>query len=209
MQRDEGNIHAEELNGFAQLVGRDAADVGALHIDNALVGAQLPSQLTVADIHSIDLDGTVLQHTVGEAAGGGTDVHADFSVRRQREALHRLFQLQSATADVADVVAAHLDLGVFLDHLAGLVHLLLVDEDDAGHDHGLGALTALDQTMLNQILIQSDFQDTVSPFTVSRMVCARWAASRPVASLICGTVAWGRRRFSTARWMYVPFQPER
>jgi hypothetical protein len=201
MQRDERDIHTEKFNGFAQLVGGDAADVGAFHVHDPLVGAQFPGQLAVADIDGIDLDRTILEHAVGEAAGGRTDVHADLAVGGQREALHCFFQLQTTAADITDVVAAHLDFGVFLDHLTGLVHLLLVDEDDAGHDHGFGTFTALDQAMLNQILIQSDFQDAVSPFLCSRTACARWAASRPVASLICGTVAWGRRTFSTARWM--------
>ena len=51
----------------------------------------------------------------------------------------------------------HLDLGVGGDHLTGLVDLLLVDKDDAGHDERLGALTALYQSVLAQVLIQANF----------------------------------------------------
>ena len=61
------------------------------------------------------------------------------------------------------------------------------------------AKAALDQAMLNQILIQTNLQDS-APFHV-RMACARCSASRPVLCLICGTVAWGRRTSSTPRWI--------
>ena len=168
-----------------QHIQRDIADVGALHVDDALVSAQAPCQLTVADIHGIDLDGAVLQHTIGKAAGGRTNVHTDLAVRRQRKALHCLFQFEAAAADIADVVAAHLDLGVFLYHLTSLVHLLLVDKNDTGHDEGFGALTALDHAVLHQILVQTNFQSVFSPFgSASRTASARCAASSPVACLI-------------------------
>ena len=194
MQRDKRHVHAEKLHWLGQHIRRDIADVGPLHIHDTLVGAQAPCQLAVSHIHSIDLDGTVLQHTVGKAARGRTDVHTDFAARGQREALHRLFQLESAPADVSDVVAANLDLGIFLYHLTSLVHLLLVDKDDTGHDESLGALTALDHTVLHQILVQTNFQSIFSPFGSA-------------ACLIWGTVAWGRLSSLTARWMYRPHQP--
>ena len=185
MQRDKRHIHAEKLNRLCQHIQRDIADVGALHVDDALVGAQAPCQLTVTDVHGIDLDRAVLQHTIGKAAGGRTNVHTDLAVRRQRKALHCLFQLEAAAADIADVVAAHLDLGVFLYHLTSLVHLLLVDKNDTGHDEGFGALTALDHAVLHQILVQTNFQSVFSPFgSASRTASARCAASRPVACLI-------------------------
>ena len=185
MQRDKRHIYAEKLNRLCQHVQRDIADVGALHVDDALVGAQAPCQLTVADIHGIDLDCAVLQHTIGKASGGRTNVHTDLAVRRQRKALHCLFQLEAAAADIADVMASHLDLGVFLYHLTSLVHLLLVDENDTGHDEGFGALTALDHAVLHQILVQTNFQSVFSPFgSASRTASARCAASRPVACLI-------------------------
>lgn len=72
-----------------------------------------------------------------------------------------LFQLQAAATDIADVMAANLDFGVIFDHLAGLIHLLLIDKHDAGHDQGFCPLPALDKTILHQILIQSDFHDVI------------------------------------------------
>ena len=199
VQRDKGDIYAEKLDRLCQLVKGHVADVCALHIDHPLIGAQTPCQLTVAHIHCVDLDCTILQHTVGKAAGGCANVHADFPLGGQRKTLHRLFQFQAAAADITDIMAAHLHLGILFDHLTGFVYLLFIDKDHAGHDHRLGALTALDQTMLNQILIQTNLQDS-APFHV-RMACARCSASRPVLCLICGTVAWGRRTSSTPRWI--------
>ena len=203
MQRDKRDIHAEKRNGLFQHIRGNIADVRPLHIHHPLVGAQAPGQLAVANIHRVDLDRTVLQHTIGKTAGRGTNVHTDFSIRGQREALHRFFQLQAAAADITDIMATHFHFGIFFDHFTGFVHFLLVDKDNTCHDHGFGALTALDESVLHQILVQSNFQTLASPFasgacTASRTACARCSASSPVTCLIWGTVAWGRQSCSTA-----------
>ena len=93
MQRNKGNIHTEKFNGLCKILRRDIADVRALHIHHARIRPQAPCQLTVANIYGIHLHGTILQHTVGKAAGRCTDVHADLAVGGKREALHGLFQL--------------------------------------------------------------------------------------------------------------------
>ena len=149
VQRDEGDIHTEELDRVCQILRLHIADVGALHVYHPLIGAQAPCQLPIAHIHCVDLDCTVLQHTVGEAAGRGTDIHADLAFGCEGEALHCLFQLQTAPADIADIVPADFHLGVLFDHLTGFVHLLFIDKDHAGHDHCLCPFAALDHTMLN------------------------------------------------------------
>ena len=70
----------------------------------------LQCELTVADVHGVDLLRAVLQHTVGEAAGRRADVGADTVRERDRpKRRHRLFELEPAAADVAQRVAAHLD----------------------------------------------------------------------------------------------------
>ena len=55
--------------------------IRALHAHDALVGAQLPVELTVADIDSVDLFRAVLQHTIGKAAGRRADIGADAAVK--------------------------------------------------------------------------------------------------------------------------------
>ena len=208
MQRNKGNIHTEKLNGLCQILRRDIADVRAFHVYHAFIRPQAPCQLTVANIHGIHLHCAILQHTVGKAAGGRTDVHAHFAVRGKREALHSLFQLQAAAADIADIVTAHLDNCVLLDHLAGLVHLLLVDKNHTGHDQSFGALPALHKSVLHKILVQPNFHSSFSPFVrAARTACTISAASRPVHCLICGTVAWGRQAVRTAQCKKRPFQP--
>ena len=93
VQRNKGNIHTEKLNGLCQIFRRDIADVRALHVHHALICPQAPCQLTIANVYGIHLHCTILQHTVGKATGGRTDVHAHLTVRGKRETLHSLFQL--------------------------------------------------------------------------------------------------------------------
>ena len=89
MQRDKRDIYTEKLDWLCQLVKGHVADVCALHIDHPLIGAQTPCQLTVAHIHCVDLDCTILQHTVGKAAGGCSDIHADLSIQGKVKVFHR------------------------------------------------------------------------------------------------------------------------
>ena len=53
-------------------------------------------------------------------------------------------------------MSAHLNFGIGGNHLTGLVHLLLVHKDNTGHNQRLGALPALHQTILAQVLIQAN-----------------------------------------------------
>jgi 1-acyl-sn-glycerol-3-phosphate acyltransferase len=76
-QRNERNVHRKKVYRVGHLLARHLAHVGAFEVDDALVGAQLPRQLTVADVDGIDLFGAVLEHAVGEAAGGSADVHGN------------------------------------------------------------------------------------------------------------------------------------
>jgi hypothetical protein len=73
---------------------------------HARVVAQLPGQLAVADIHRVDLRGALGQQHVGEAAGGGAEVHADAALRRQAEMLQPVRQLHAAAGDPGMVLAA-------------------------------------------------------------------------------------------------------
>ena len=177
LERDERNVHAEKRNRLCQVLRLYIADVRSFHIDDVRIGAQAPRQLAVAHIDGVDLDRAILQHTVGKAARGRANVHADLAVRAHRKDLHGLFQLEAAAADIADVMPAHLDLGVGCDHLTGLVDLLLVDKDDAGHDKRLGALTALYQSVLAQVLIQANLAHACFSFKAFKISAQRAAAS--------------------------------
>ena len=131
--------------------------VGALHAHHPGVPPELPVQLAIAHVHGVDLLGAVLQHTVGEAPGGGPDIGADLAGKGQRKGLHGLFQLQAAPADVGQGVSPHLDLCGVGHRRAGLVHPLTVHKHAAGHDNGLGLLAAFHMPLLHQQHVQSCF----------------------------------------------------
>ena len=66
------------MSSKLQLAGVDAF----VHHD-ARIGAQLPVELAGADIHGVHARRARLQQAVGEAAGGGADIQADFARRRR------------------------------------------------------------------------------------------------------------------------------
>ena len=117
--------------------------VGPLQGDHPFVGTQLPGQLAVARIHGVDLGGAVLEHAVGKAAGGGSDVGADHAGEVQAKDVHGLGQLQPAPAHIRDGLAPDLDDGLLRHGGARLEHLLPVHIDPTAHDIGLGPLAAL------------------------------------------------------------------
>ena len=115
LQRDERYVHHRQVQRLTEILRRDIADVGPLHHDDAGVGADLPRQLAVADVDGEDLAGPLLQQAVGKAAGRCAGVAADKAGRVDAEIAQRLFQLQSAAADVRTGAAADLDHRIFVD----------------------------------------------------------------------------------------------
>ena len=156
-ERDKGNIHAEKRDFVPQHIRGNIADVCALHIDHALIGAQAPRQLAIAHIHGVHFDCAIFEHTVGKAACRCANIHADLAIRPHGEHLHGFFQLEAAAADVTDIMAAHFHFGVLSNHFTGFVHFLLIDKDNTGHDQCFGALPALGIAVLAKVLIQTNF----------------------------------------------------
>jgi hypothetical protein len=78
--RDERDIHGEEdWCGFAvreEFAGCEEASVGALAQGDTRIVAELLRDLAVAGIDGEDGGGSALEHAVGEATGGGSDVDA-------------------------------------------------------------------------------------------------------------------------------------
>ena len=71
------------------------------------------------------------------------------------------FELESAAADVAEIAAEEADGGVVGDGVAGLVELLLVHEDAAGEDEGLGALAGGDEAALDDKFVETGFHGRI------------------------------------------------
>ena len=90
-QRDEGHINGCEINGFRNLFRRHIADIRLFHADHTAVIPQFPGQLSMAHIYCIYLYRAVLQHAVGETAGGRSHIHTDLAVQQKPEAAHGLF----------------------------------------------------------------------------------------------------------------------
>ena len=186
-QRDEGDVDGGKVEGLADHLRRDCADVRALHVADARVGTQLPGQLAVADIDGVDLLRAVLQHAVSEAARRGADVGRCLVLQPHAEFLHRLLELEAAAADVGDVVAEQPYLGLGLDRRAGLVDLLPVDKDLARHDHALRALAAAGQSPLDEQDVQSFFCHSLTLLFLSTILYhACIMRSRPAGSATRG-----------------------
>ena len=127
-------------SGDEEFAGGEEAGVGALAEGDAGVVAELLGDLAVAGVDGEDGGGAGLEHAVGEAAGGGSDVDAGEAGERDGPVGEGALELEAAAADVLEVGAEEADGGFGGDGGAGLVDALLVDEDAAGEDEGLGAL---------------------------------------------------------------------
>ena len=153
---DERYVHGEEGDAGGQLAGLELAGIGALHEGDAGIAAEFFSDLAVAGVDGEDLRGTVLKHAVSEASGGGADVEAEAVGEADVPVGERGFELEAATADVAQVFPQQADGILFRDGMAGLLDLLLVDEHAAGEDQGLCALAAGDQSPVDEQLVEAE-----------------------------------------------------
>ena len=157
---DEGDVHGEEggrglCRGEEFALGEQAG-VGALTEGNAGIVAELLGDLAVAGVDRQDGLCAALQHAVGETAGGGTDVDAGETGEVDRPMGESVLEFEAAAADVFEIGAEEADGGVSGDGGAGLVDALLVDEDAAGEDEGLGALAGGGVAVVDQELVEAN-----------------------------------------------------
>ena len=111
--------------------------------------------LSVAGVDGEDGGGSVLEHAVGEATGGGTDVGAGETLDGDGPGGEGGFELEASAGDVAEVVAEEADDGGVGDGDAGLVDSLVVDEDTAGEDEGLGTLAGGGEGAVYEELVEA------------------------------------------------------
>jgi len=166
---DEGDVHCEEGRGETrksgssaarrmtififwreEFAGGEEAGVGALPEGDAWVVAEPLGDLAVAGIDGKDGGGTMLQHAVGEASGGGADVDAGEAGERDGPAGEGVLEFETAAADIFEIGTEQADGCGGRDGGADLVDALFVNEDAAGEDKGLGAfarggVTAVDE----------------------------------------------------------------
>jgi hypothetical protein len=168
---DEGDVHGKKRKSRSsaarrmtififvseEFAGGEEAGVGALEEGDSGVVAKLLGDLAVAGVYGEDRLCAVLQHAVGEAAGGGSDVDAGEAGERDEPVGEGVLEFEAATADVLEVGAEEADLGGGGDGGAGLVDALLVDEDAAGEDESLGAFAGSGVALVDEELVEADF----------------------------------------------------
>ena len=65
------------------------------------------------------------------------------------------FELEATATDIAEIVAEEANGGVHGDGGAGFVDALLVDEDAAGEDEGLGAFAGGGVALIDEKLVDA------------------------------------------------------
>ncbi len=102
------------------------------------------------------------EQTIGEPAGGGTEVEAYFARGVDTEFLQGVFKLYSATGNVRVVFSFNCDYGVVRNHRSGFICRLIANHDLAGHDKGLSLLTALGKASFSKKYVQPLFRHAIA-----------------------------------------------
>jgi hypothetical protein len=148
-------VERTSLCECVELAGGQEAGVGAFEEGDAGVGAELVVDLAVAGVNCEDGGGAGLEHAVGEASGGGSDIRAGEAFDADGPGVEGGFQLEASAGDVAGVVAEETDNGGVGDGGSGFVDALLIDEDAAGDDHGLGSFAGFGEGAVNEELVET------------------------------------------------------
>ena len=142
--------------GREEFARGEEAGVGALAEGDARIVAELLGDLAVAGVDGEDGCCAALEHAVGEAAGGGSDVDAGEAGEVDGPVGEGVLEFEAAAADVFEIGAEEADGGGGGDRGAGLVDALFVDEDAAGEDEGLGAFAGGGVALVDEELVEAD-----------------------------------------------------
>jgi hypothetical protein len=157
---DKGYVHGEEGGSGAgrrnELAGGEKAGIGAFAEGDARVVAEFLGDLTVSGVDGEDTGGSALEHAVGEAAGGGSDVDAGEASEIDGPVGKGVLEFEAAATDILKVGAEEADGGVGGDGGAGLVDALLVDENAAGEDEGLGSLAGGGMAVVDEEFVEAE-----------------------------------------------------
>ena len=118
------------------MLGLEGAGVHALAHDDARVGAELPIQLSAADVERDDERRAALEEHFGEPTGRGADVERASSFDVDTEDVQRVSELERAAADVGVVGRVHRDVRRRIDLCARFRHHGAVDSHRSGEDDG-------------------------------------------------------------------------
>jgi hypothetical protein len=96
----------------------------------------------------------MMQQHIGETAGGGPNIQAHASLRRQREMGQCVRQLHAAARHPGMLLPAHLHRSVERHGLTRLVDPLLAAKHLAGQDQRLGPRPAFGEAAVDQQLVR-------------------------------------------------------
>ena len=112
----------------------------------------------MAGINGDHASGAVLQKAIGESAGRSADIEADFPGDVNLPMLESLLQFQATAADVFQIFSQKPHFCFSVDRRARFLDFLPIDQNFAGENQGLGALTRTCQPAFQQQFIQAEFQ---------------------------------------------------
>ena len=146
---DEGHVARHETRPERQLLAGKPSRVHALDHRHARVGAQPLVQLGPPDVERAHACRAVLQETVGEAAGRGSDVEALLVADIDGQDLDRVCELLAAARDETRALD-ELELGGIVDLSARLREA----SHPAGQDERLRLRARLGQAALHEQHVQ-------------------------------------------------------
>jgi len=115
--------------------------------------------LSIACVYSNKLRRAPLQQAICKAAGGCANIKADLPRDLDLPVIERALQLESAPADISEILAEQTDGTRRRNLRAGLLDLLFFHKDLARKDEGLRAFARGCQTTLHKKFVESNFQD--------------------------------------------------
>jgi hypothetical protein len=157
---DEGDVHRDEgwsrCVGCEEFAGGEETGVGALAEGDAGVVAELLGYLAVAGVDCENRLRATLEHAVGEAARGGSDIDATEIGEVDVPVGERALEFEAAAADVFEIRAEETNDSVGGDGGTWLVNTLFVDENTAGEDESLrafarGGVALVDEKLVNTV----------------------------------------------------------
>ena len=100
-QRDERRVDDDQIEAAGKRIVGEQPEIRPLDHGHARILAQLPGQLSVADVERDDRARAVREQRIGEAAGRSADVEHVEAGRIERKRRQRPLELFTAAADVA------------------------------------------------------------------------------------------------------------
>ncbi len=146
-EADEAGIAGDDIDRLGHDCGAEAAGVGLLVDDDAVVAAQFPGQLVGADVDRIDAGRAAGQQHIGEAAGRASDIERDGGSHVDREMVEPVGQLDPAARHPRMIAALDRQRGVVGEQIPRLGHSAVTGIDGARKDQRLCAGPAFGEAL--------------------------------------------------------------